>query len=333
MAPSMTYAADIDSIKDAQKRIAPYAHVTPVLTSSSVDGLAKGRSLHFKCEVFQKGGSFKFRGACNSIFSLSDEDARHGVVTHSSGNHAAACALAASLRNISAHIVVPNGAPECKVAAVRRYGGDVVFCEPTLQAREEAASLIQKKTGAIMIPPFNYGPTISGQGTIALELLEQVPDLEAIVVPISGGGMISGIAIAAKALKPGIRIIAAEPAGANDAALSKAAGKCIPCTAPKTIADGLRASLGDLTWPVVRDLVDAVVTVDDKEIVAAMKVVYEQLKVAVEPSGAVGLAAVLSSAFHENEEWKDVKNVGVVLCGGNLDLSVLWDALNKSCLT
>lgn len=291
------------------------------MTSSTLDALA-GRSLFFKCEVFQKTGAFKFRGACNSVFSLDEEAARRGVVTHSSGNHAQALALAARLRGIPAHIVVPRTTPQCKVDAIRGYGGELYFCEPTVDAREAMCAQVQAATGAVLVPPYNHGPVIAGQGTIGLEFLEQVPDLDALVVPVSGGGMISGIALAARAVKPGIVVVAAEPAGTNgaaDVAAAKASGQLVPCARPDTIADGLQGRLGDLTWPVIRDLVDDVVVVDEREIVAAMQLIMERMKVVVEPSGAVGLAAVLSPAWASGSPTRGCQRVGVVLCGGNLD--------------
>uniref|UniRef100_A0A1J3HFV4 Serine racemase n=1 Tax=Noccaea caerulescens TaxID=107243 RepID=A0A1J3HFV4_NOCCA len=323
------YAADISSIKKAHERIKPYIHKTPVLTSESLNSIS-GKSLFFKCECFQKGGAFKFRGACNAVLSLDAEQAAKGVVTHSSGNHAAALSLAAKIQGIPAFIVVPKGAPKCKVDNVIRYGGKVIWSESTMSSREEVASKVLQETGSVLIHPYNDGRIISGQGTIALELLEQVEDMDAIVVPISGGGLISGVAIAAKSIKPSIRIIAAEPKGADDAAQSKVAGRVITLPVTNTIADGLRASLGDLTWPVVRDLVDDVVIVEDGEIVEAMRMCYEILKVSVEPSGAIGLAAVLSNSFRSNPCWKDCKNIGIVLSGGNVDLGCLWDSFRGS---
>ncbi|KAG0621885.1 hypothetical protein M758_3G055900 [Ceratodon purpureus] len=320
------YAADLGSITEARERIAAYIHTTPVVTSSSLDALAEC-NLFFKCELLQKGGAFKFRGACNAVLSLSDDDARKGVLTHSSGNHAAAVALAARMRGVPAYIVVPNNAPTCKLNNVKRYGGRITMCEPTLESRERTAALVEEETGAALIHPFNDPRIISGQGTVALEFLEQVLQLDVIIVPISGGGLISGIALAAKALKPNIKIIAAEPSGADDAAQSKAAGHIIPMMHPNTIADGLRASLGDLTWPVVRDLVSEVVTVDDDDIIAAAKLCFEVLKLAVEPSGAIGLAAVLSKNCKHLVSAGT--NVGIVLSGGNVDLEALWAAWKK----
>ncbi|KAL8543711.1 hypothetical protein ACS0TY_004324 [Phlomoides rotata] len=327
-ASSNAYAADISSIKAAQERISLYVHKTPVLSSETLNSLS-GRNLYLKCECFQKGGAFKFRGACNAVFSLTDDEAAKGVVTHSSGNHAAALALAAKLRGIPAHIVIPKNAPKCKVENVIRYGGQVIWSEARLQSREEVAAKVVQDTGAVLIHPYNDGRIISGQGTISLELLEQIPQIDTIIVPVSGGGLISGVALAAKSINPAIRILAAEPKGADDAARSKKAGAIVTLPETNTIADGLRASLGSLTWPVVRDLVDDIIVVDDKEIIEAMRLCYEILKVAVEPSGAIGLAAVLSSGFRNNHSWKECKNVGIILSGGNVDLNVMWESLNK----
>ncbi|XP_014506043.1 serine racemase isoform X1 [Vigna radiata var. radiata] len=322
------YAADISSIREAHDRIKSLVHKTPLLSSTSLNVLS-GRQLYFKCECLQKGGAFKFRGACNAVFSLNDEDASKGVVTHSSGNHAAALALAAKLRGIPSYIVIPKNAPTCKIENVKRYGGQIVWSEPSVQSREEVANKVWQKTGAIFIHPYNDGRILSGQGTISLEILEQAPHIDTLVVPISGGGLISGIALAAKSINPAIRILAAEPKGADDAAQSKAAGRIIRLPETDTIADGLRAFLGDFTWPVVRDLVEDIITVEDSEIIKAMKLCFEILKVVVEPSGAIGLAAVLSDTFQNNPSWKECNNIGIVLSGGNVDLAVLWDSLKK----
>ncbi|XP_021754092.1 serine racemase-like [Chenopodium quinoa] len=322
------YAADLSSIKEAHERIKPVIHNTPVFSSDTLNVMA-GRKLLFKCECFQKGGAFKFRGASNAVLSLDKEQAAKGVVTHSSGNHAAALSLAAQMRGIPAYIVVPSNAPKCKVKNVVRYGGEVIWCEPTFESRQVTADKVQQDTGAVLIHPYNDSRIISGQGTISLELLEQFPEIDTLIVPISGGGLISGVALAAKSINPSIRVLAAEPVGANDAALSKEKGKLITLPQTNTIADGLRAFLGDLTWPIVRDLVDAVITVEEKEIVEAVKLCYEILKVAVEPSGAIGLAAVLSDSFQQNPLWANCKNVAIIVSGGNVDLDVLWEALSK----
>ena len=313
------YAADLADVRAAAARIAPWATRTPVMTSRTMDERS-GRSLFFKCEIFQRVGAFKFRGACNAVRKLDDAAAARGVATHSSGNHAQALALAAKLRGIPAHVVMPVTAPAIKREAVLGYGASVIPCEPTLAAREETAARVVAETGATLIPPYDHPDVIAGQGTIALELLDEVPDLDAIVVPIGGGGMISGIALAARELAPRVKIIAAEPAGADDAARSKAAGTLIPQTGPKTIADGLLTSLGALTWPVVRDVVDRVVTVDEAAIVSAMRLVYERMKLVIEPSAAVGVAVALSGAMRELE---GAERVGVILCGGNVDLDRL----------
>ncbi|KAI6702130.1 hypothetical protein NL676_011266 [Syzygium grande] len=240
-----------------------------------------------------------------------------GVVTHSSGNHAAALSLAAKLRGIPAYVVIPKNAPKCKVNNVIRYGGQVIWSEVTMKSREDTALKVSQETGAVLIHPYNDKRIISGQGTISVELLEQAPQLDTIIVPISGGGLISGVALASKSMNPTIRVLAAEPRGANDAAQSKAAGRIITLPVTNTVADGLRASLGDLTWPVVRDLVDDVIVVDDTDIVEAMRLCYEILKVAVEPSGAIGLAAVLSESFRSNPAWKDCNHIGIILSGGH----------------
>ncbi|MCD7450454.1 hypothetical protein HAX54_006520 [Datura stramonium] len=325
---SDSYAADISSIRQAQERIAPFVRKTPVLTSETLDSIA-GRKLYFKCECFQKGGAFKFRGASNAIYSLDDDQATKGVVTHSSGNHAAALSLAAKLRGIPAYIVIPKNAPKCKFDNVKRYGGQVIFCEPTMQSREDTANKVMQDTGAVLIPSSNYGPVISGQGTIALEFLEQVSGIDTLIVPISGGGMASGVALAAKSINPAIRVLAAEPKGADDAYQSKINGRITKLAEVNTIADGLRAFLGDVTWPIVRDLVDEVIVVDDKEIIQAMKLCYEILKIAVEPSGAIGLAAVLSDKFQKNPAYSGSNHVGIVISGGNVDLGVLWNSYDK----
>ncbi|KAL6182170.1 hypothetical protein ACLB2K_043593 [Fragaria x ananassa] len=326
------YSADISSIKEAQARIKPFIHETPVLSSETLNLIA-GRQLFFKCECFQKGGAFKFRGACNAVFSLDDDQAAKGVVTQQVRFWLVfldALSLAAKLRGIPAYIVIPKNAPKCKVENVMRYGGQVIWSEPTMQSRESTAAKVLQETGAVLLHPYNDERIISGQGTISLELLEQqVPQLDTIIVPISGGGLISGVALAAKYINPAIRVLAAEPKGANDAAQSKEAGRIITLPETNTVADGLRAFLGDLTWPVVRDLVDGVITVEDKEIINAMKLCYEILKVAVEPSGAIGLAAVLSDSFKNNTAWKDCTNIGIVLSGGNVDLGILWDSYTK----
>ncbi len=315
----MSHPVDLAAIRSAAERIAPYAHRTPVMTCEALDRRA-GRQLFLKCENLQKVGAFKFRGACNAVLRLADDVAARGVVTHSSGNHAQALALAARLRGIPAHIVMPRGAPAVKRRAVLDYGARVIDCEPNQAARESAAAAVQQETGATLIPPYDHPDVIAGQGTTALELLAQVDDLDGIITPVGGGGLLSGVSIAARGIDPSLRVFAAEPAGADDARRSLEAGERILQTAPDTIADGLLTSLGDLTWPIIRDHVERVITVDDEALVAAMRLVWERAKLVIEPSAAVAVAAVLSAEFRELQ---GLERVGVVLSGGNLDLARL----------
>lgn len=310
------YAADLNAVREAQRRIAPYAHRTPVLTCRTLDKLA-GRELFFKCENFQKVGAFKFRGACNAVFKLTDEVAARGVVTHSSGNHAQALALAAAIRGIQAHVVMPDNATPVKRRAVEGYGARVYPCKPTLQSRESLSAEVLDKTGGTLIPPYDHPDVIAGQGTIAVELIEQCGPLDAIIAPVGGGGLISGISVAAKGLAQAVRIFAAEPSGADDAARSLAAGRLIPQTGPNTISDGLLTSLGELTWPIIRDHVERVITVSDDATLAAMRVVWERMKVIIEPSSAVAVAAVLTDEFRDLGK---IARAAVVLSGGNVNL-------------
>lgn len=315
----MPFAITLPDVRAAAGRITGLAVRTPVFTCSTLDQLS-GRALYFKCEQFQKVGAFKFRGACNAVRILTDEQAARGVVTHSSGNHAQALALAARLRGIPAHIVMPRNATPVKKRAVEGYGGRIYECEPTLLAREKLVVRVQRETGATLIPPYDYAPVIAGQGTVALEFLEQVPDLDAIVTPVGGGGLTAGVAVAAKELKPRIRVFAAEPAGADDAARSKAAGHIVPQTDPRTIADGLLTSLGQLTWPVIRDLVEQVVTVSEDQIIQAMRLLFERAKLIAETSSSVALAAVLVDTFRA---MSGIDRVGIILSGGNVNLDKL----------
>ncbi len=308
---------DLAAIRAAHIRIAPHVHRTPVLTSATLDALC-GAQLFFKCENFQKIGAFKARGAANAVFSLTDTEAKAGVATHSSGNHAAALARAARLRGIPAHIVMPLNAPKAKVESVRRQGGIIVMCEPTLAARESTCARVMAETGARLVHPYNDYTVMAGQGTATLELLEQAPDLDLIIAPVGGGGLLSGTAVAAKRVKPGIKVIAAEPADADDAARSFAAGKLIPLEKTSTIADGLRTSVGEKNFPLIRENVDAVVTVSEESIVAAMRRLWEVLKIVVEPSGAVPYAAIM-----ENKIDLRRKRVGLIISGGNVDLDAL----------
>lgn len=317
--PVLDYAADLNDIRDAVKRIAPFARRTPVMTSQALDAMA-GRKILFKCEMFQRVGAFKFRGACNAIMKLPKDVAARGVVTHSSGNHAQAVALASKLRGIEAHIVMPKNSSAVKVRAVEGYGAAIYLCEPSTSAREGTAAEVAARTGATLIPPYNHPDIIAGQGTAALELLEERPDLDAIIAPVGGGGLMSGTCIASRGLKPDIRIIGAEPRGADDAARSLAAGKLIPQTAPDTIADGLLTSLGELTWAILRDHVERIITVSDEQIITAMRLVWERMKIIVEPSAATAVAVTLSDEFRA---LKGLEAVGVILSGGNVDLDKL----------
>lgn len=315
-----TYACDLADVRAAAERLRGVVHRTPVLTSDTLDRLA-GRKLFFKCENLQKIGAFKYRGASNAVLKLSEAEAARGVVTHSSGNHAQALALAARVRGVPAYIVMPKTAPAVKRAAVEGYGGQVTQCEPNLADRERCANELVAKTGATLIPPFDHADVIAGQGTAALELLDDVPDLDALITPVGGGGLLAGCCIAAHGVKPGVRVFGAEPLGADDAARSKAAGEWVPQTAPNTIADGLLTSTGQLTWPVIRDRVERVFTVTDDDIRAAMRLVWERMKLIVEPSGAVGLAVALTEAFRA---LANVERVGIVFSGGNVSLDKLY---------
>lgn len=315
-----TYACDLAAVRAAADRIKGIVHRTPVMTSETLNHLA-GRELYFKCENLQKVGAFKYRGATNAVLRLTDAEAARGVVTHSSGNHAQALALAARVRGIPAYIVMPKTAPTVKKAAVEGYGGQITLCEPNLADRERTANALVERTGATLIPPFDHPDVIAGQGTAALELLEDVPDLDAIITPVGGGGLLSGCCVAAQGVKPDIRVFGAEPLGADDAARSKAAGEWQPQTAPNTIADGLLTSTGQLTWPIIRDLVFDVRTVTDDQIRAAMRLIWERMKLIVEPSGAVGAAVALSDEF---KLMLGMRKVGIVFSGGNVSLDKLY---------
>lgn len=304
-------------IQEAHARIRDHVHWTPVLTSARLNQLA-GAEIFFKCENFQKTGAFKARGAVNAVLSLSDSEAGRGVATHSSGNHAAALTWAASLRGIRSTVVMPSTASRVKIAAVERYGGRIVFCEPTHRAREETAEKVVRETGAVLIHPFNDPRIIAGQGTAALEMIKDLPNLDVILCPLGGGGLLAGAATAAKALHPELRVFGVEPEGAADGSLSFASGERRPVAHPASVADGLLAFVGDLTFPVILRHVDGIATVSDAAILSAMRRIFEILKVAVEPSGAVAYAAVA-------EKRLDLagKRVGVILSGGNLDLERL----------
>lgn len=316
-----------EKVLGAAKTIAGVSHRTPVMTCSAIDEIA-GRRLFFKCENFQKVGAFKFRGAFNAVSQLSDEEAASGVVTHSSGNHAQALALAARMRGIPAYIVMPSTAPIIKKAAVEGYGAEVIVCEPTLAARESTASEVKARTGATFIHPYDNDDVIAGQGTAMLELHDQVAalgeTLDGVVTPVGGGGLLAGTCIAASGLDASIRVFAGEPAGADDAARSFEAGRLIPQTAPDTIADGLLTSLGKRNWGIISQHTQQIVTVSDAEIVTAMRLLWERAKLLVEPSSAVALAAILNERFDSDAT---VRSIGVLLSGGNVDLDRLpWMA-------
>ena len=311
----------INNIQQAHLRIRPYIHRTPVLTCHALDEMV-GARMFFKCENFQKVGAFKFRGACNAIFSLPSEEASRGVVTHSSGNHAAALALAARKRGISARIVMPSNAPPVKIDAVKNYGGMITFCEPTLASREGTAAQVIEETGATMIHPYNDYRIIAGQGTAALELIEEVNDLDYVLAPVGGGGLMSGTAIAAKSLNPGIKVIGCEPKNADDAYRSVQAGKIIPSENPDTIADGLKTSLGEKTFPIIQEFVDVIVLVTEQQIITAMRHIFERMKIIVEPSSAVPFGALISNKLNVSG-----KKVGIIISGGNVDFSKFFEGI------
>ena len=311
----------LNDIRTAAQRIKPYAHRTPVLTNESLNQQV-GAQVFLKCENLQKVGAFKFRGACNAVYSLSDTEAARGVCTHSSGNHAAALALAARMRGIPAYIVMPNTAPSVNKNAVAGYGGLITFCEPTLEARESTLDRIRLDTGATVVHPYNDERVITGQGTAALELLEDIRDLDVIIAPVGGGGLLSGTSIAATEIKKGIRVIAGEPEMADDAFRSMQAGEIIPSKNPKTIADGLLTSLGTLTFPIIQKNVEQIVTVSEAGIIESMKYVWERAKIIIEPSSAV----VIGVLWEQKIDLSGLK-VGVIISGGNVDLAKLpWQS-------
>jgi threonine dehydratase len=310
-------AVDLATIRAAHERIRQHIQRTPVLTSRSLND-AVGATLFFKCENLQKVAAFKARGACNAVLCLTDAEAARGVVTHSSGNHGAALAWAATQRGIPSWIVMPSNAATVKQNAVRGFGGTVRLTDPTLPAREAACTAVLAETGATLVHPYNDWRVIAGQGTAALELLEEVPQLDAIIAPVGGGGLLSGTVIAAKGLKPSIKVYGAEPAGADDAAQSLRMGRIVPQTDPRTIADGLRSSLGDKTFAVIQAMIDGIGTTSEDAIIRAMRLTWEKLKLVIEPSAAVPLGALM-----ERELPVSGLRVGVILSGGNVDLDRL----------
>jgi threonine dehydratase len=312
-----TSLPSFDDIRDAAARIAPYATVTPVLRSAALDALA-GAALYFKCENLQRGGAFKFRGACNAVWSLGAEEAARGVVTHSSGNHGNALALAAATRGIAAHVVVPEGAVRAKLEAIERAGATIHRCAPTQAAREATAAEVQAQTGAVLVHPYADPRVMAGQGTLALELLNQVDNLDALITPVGGGGLASGVAIAAHGIDPTLPLFGAEPQGADDAARSLAQGERVTSVVPDTLCDGLRALVGEPNLAALRTHRVEVITVSDVETVAAMRLLWQELKQVVEVSSATVLAALLKRRDHFAG-----RRIGLVLTGGNVDLDAL----------
>ncbi len=311
---SHTMLLPLEELRAARDRVAPTAHLTPVLTSRYFDR-ASGAELFFKCESFQKGGAFKYRGATNTLACLSPEERSRGVVTHSSGNHAQAVALAARTWGCEAYVVMPRASPAVKIAAVEEYGARVTLCEPTQAARESTTRQIIDETGATLVHPYDDPRIIAGQATAAMELFEQAADLDLVVTPVGGGGLLAGTALAAHYLSPRTRVFAGEPAGADDAIRSLEAGSIQTVSSPHSVADGLLARLGEQTFPVIRELVESIVRVSDAEILRAMRQVFERMKLVIEPSAAVPLAAVLSGRLPVAG-----RRVGIILTGGNIDL-------------
>ena len=317
--PMRKYSASIDDVRAAAKRIKGIVHRTPVLTNKTLDRLA-GRKLFFKCENFQKIGAFKFRGGWNAISILSEEEAVKGVCTHSSGNHAQAVAYAAMMRGIPSYIVMPNNAPKVKLNAVKGYKAKITLCEPTSEARRTTLEDIAEKTGATVIHPFSNPNVIAGQGTAALELIEDVGNLDAGIAPIGGGGLMSGTCITTRNLLPNAKLYGAEPKGADNAYRSLKEGRMLPQKNPNTICDGLLTGLGENTWNILKDHLEAIYTVTDDEVIKAMKLIWERMKIIIEPSSATPVAVVLSDKFKALE---GMENIGIILTGGNVDLSKL----------
>lgn len=307
----------ITDIREAHSRIKPYIHWTPVLSSQLLNELFNC-SLFFKCENFQKVGAFKFRGATNAVLSLTPEEKRRGVVTHSSGNHAAALALAARMNGVKANIVMPENAPVVKKNAVAGYGAEITFCKPTLQAREETTRMIMEKTGATLVHPYDNFNVICGQGTASLELLDEKSDLDFVIAPVGGGGLMSGTSISVKGINKSIRVIGAEPLNANDAFISFTSGTLTPSVNPHTIADGLLTSLSELTYSIIRNNVDEIYTAKEESIIECMLLIWERMKIIIEPSSATVLAIV-----RENPEVFRNKKIGLIISGGNVDFRKL----------
>lgn len=307
----------IEDVVAAYEIVRRYANRTPIHTSRSVNSILK-TDVFLKCENFQKVGAFKFRGASNAVFSLTDLEASHGVTTHSSGNHAAALALAASMRGVPSYIVMPDNAPVIKKKAVEGYGAKITFCKPTQKDREETQAEVQRQTGAVFIHPYNNFKVICGQGTASLELLEEIPNLDIVVAPVGGGGLLSGTLTYVKGFNPKIKVYGAEPLNADDAFRSLRDKTIYPSVNPKTIADGLLTSLCELTYEIISTKCDGILTVTEKGIVDAMRLVWERMKIIIEPSSAVPIAAIMEHPDHFKG-----KRVGVIVSGGNVDLDSL----------
>ena len=304
-------------VVEAHILVEQFAHRTPILTCKSINQITRGK-IYFKCENFQKVGAFKFRGATNAVMSLSDEEAKRGVGTHSSGNHAAALALAAKNRGVAAYVVMPENAPEIKKKAVAGYGANITYCKPDLEERESTLAHVIAETGATEIHPYNNCAVIAGQGTAAKEMLEDETHFDIVLVPVGGGGLLAGSALSIKHLSPRTKLIACEPEGADDARRSFLKGEIIPSINPQTIADGLLTSLGERNFAIIKAQVDDIVTVSEESIIQAMRMIWERMKIVIEPSSAVPLAAILE----EKVDAQDQK-VGIIVSGGNLDLENL----------
>jgi threonine dehydratase len=307
-------------IETSHERIKKYIHKTPILSSESINNIFNTK-LFFKCENFQKAGAFKFRGAINSVLMLNEEERKFGVATHSSGNHAAALSLAAQMNNIPAFIVMPKNAPEIKKKAVNSYGGKITFCEPTLESRETTLNNLILNNNAEVIHPYNDYRVIAGQATCTKEIFEELEDLDYLITPVGGGGLLSGSLLATKYFSPSTKVIAAEPLNANDAYLSVKENRIVPSINPITIADGLRTTLGDKTFPIIKNYIDEIITVSEENIIKAMRLIWERMKIIIEPSSAVVLGV-----FYEKPELFINKNIALILSGGNVDLEKLpWN--------
>lgn len=313
----MNFKVSLEQIEEAHERIKPFIHRTPILTSESLNQIS-GAELYFKCENFQKIGAFKARGGLNAVFSTPEEERKKGFVTHSSGNHAQAIAMAAQMAGVPAHIAMPKTAPEVKKKAVAGYGAHVYLCEPTQASREETCAKIQQETGAQFVSPYNDYRVIAGQASCAKELLEDQPDLDIIIAPVGGGGLLAGTALSALYMKPSVEVLAGEPEGAKDSYLSMQSGKLTRLEKPQSIADGLLAAMGDKNFEIIKELVREIFLVSDTEIIEAMQMIWERMKIVIEPSCAVPFAAIL-----KNKPVFADKKVGVILTGGNVDLAKL----------